>query len=102
MEKGRVLTTANGLVNDPAQPAIWYFLSRGQAQLGYTGLAYYDGEWFYVRGGRLDTSLNAFVAYDGWLFLVAAGRVVREASGLIMNPDRSGWYFCANGQAQTQ
>ena len=33
---------------------------------------------------------------------MAAGRVVREASGLIMNPDRSGWYYCANGQAQTQ
>lgn len=97
---GRVASEANGLVADP-DSRDWYFVSQGQVQ-NTTDLVSYDGEWFYVQNGKLDTAKADFVGYDGSLFLVAAGRIVREANGLVMDPDGDAWYYCAAGQVQTQ
>ena len=52
--------------------------------------------------GRLDTAFTGLVPYDGGLFVVGAGRVLTEASGLLQDPNGSGWYFCANGQIQSR
>ena len=102
MVKGKVDKNANGLVQDPVYPEDWYFCANGQVQTQYTGLADYDGAWFYVKRGKLDTTLAAYVEYDGGLFLVGAGRIMKEVNGLAQDPKGSDWYYCANGQAQTQ
>ena len=100
--EGKLLTSKSGLVQDPYNPDIWYFLADGQVQSQYTGLALYDGEWFYVNKGRLDTTIAAYIEYDGGLFYVAAGRILKEVSGLAQDPNGPDWYFLAEGQAQTQ
>lgn len=98
---GVVATHMNGLAQDPAS-SYWYYLSNGQAQTQYTGLASYDGAWFYVDHGMLDTKKNGFVDYDGGKFYVGAGRIMTEVSGLAQNPFDGSWYYLANGQVQTQ
>ena len=100
--EGKLETGKSGLVQDPYNPDIWYFLADGQVQTQYTGLALYDGEWFYVDKGRLDTTIAAYIEYDGGLFYVAAGRILKEVSGLAQDPNGPDWYFLAEGQAQTQ
>ena len=98
---GAIATTANGLVQDPAHPATWYYCSLGRAQTQYTGLVQYDGAWFYVSAGKLDTTKAGLVSYDGGLFMVGAGRILTEVNGLIMDPNGSGWYYVAAGQVQS-
>ncbi|MBO6298163.1 MAG: hypothetical protein J6N53_04895, partial [Lachnospiraceae bacterium] len=100
--KGFVESGANGLVEDPDHPKDWYFLSNGQVQTQYTGLAEYGGKWFYIENGKLDVNLAAFVEYDGGLFFVGAGRIMTEVNGLAMDPQGTDWYYLANGQAQLQ
>ena len=39
--EGKLETGKSGLVQDPYNPDIWYFLANGQAQTQYTGLAMY-------------------------------------------------------------
>lgn len=98
---GRVATHINGLAQDPDNKDDWYFLSGGQVQDYYTGLAQYDGEWFYVTNGKLDTTRAGFVYYDGGWFYVGAGRIMSEVNGLAKDPDMNRWYYLACGQAQT-
>ena len=95
-----VLAKVNGLVMDPNSDK-WYFCAEGQV-VKHTGLVMYNEEWFYVENGVLDTSLNALVAYNGGLFYVAAGRILRDVSGLVMDPNSPDWYFVALGEAQVQ
>lgn len=100
---GTVATHINGLAQDPGNPANWYYLSNGQVQNQYTGLAMYDNAWFYVSEGRLDTTVNQIVEYDEGYFLVAAGQIKKEVNGLVQDPqDPEWWYFVAEGQVQTQ
>lgn len=99
---GKVLTEAEGLVQDPKKEADWYFLSEGRVQTQYTGLALYDGSWFYIENGKLDTKMADFVSYDGGLFYVGAGRILNEVNGLAQAPNKTDWYFLANGQVQLQ
>ena len=100
---GKVASEANGLFNDPQNPATWYFCAGGQVQTQHTGLASYNGASFYVKDGRMDTSVNGFVNYDGGIFFVALGRIATEANGLVQDiADPSLWYFCAGGQVQAQ
>ena len=54
----------------------WYYLSNGQVQNQYTGLAQYDGEWFYVIDGRLAVEYTGTVIYNGREFWVVHGQVV--------------------------
>ena len=96
--QGDVVTDANGLVNDPNNPADWYFCSSGQAQLQYSGLAEYGGEWFYLENGKLNTTRTGIVEYDGGRFMIAAGRILREVNGLIQDPNTGLWYYVAAGQ----
>ena len=95
-----VLAKVNGLVMDPNSDK-WYFCAEGQV-VKHTGLVMYNDEWFYVENGVLDTSLNALVAYNGGLFYVAAGRILRDVSGLVMDPNSPDWYFVALGEVQVQ
>ncbi|MBR3105036.1 MAG: leucine-rich repeat domain-containing protein [Lachnospiraceae bacterium] len=71
---GRIMTEVNGLAKDPDGPD-WYYLSNGQAQIQYTGLALYDGEWFYVIAGKLAEDYTGPVDYDGETFNVVSGMV---------------------------
>ncbi|MBR4726851.1 MAG: hypothetical protein IK080_03075, partial [Clostridia bacterium] len=96
--QGDVVTDANGLVNDPNNPADWYFCANGQAQLQYSGLAEYGGEWFYLENGKLNTARVGIVEYDGGRFMIAAGRILREVNGLIQDPNTGLWYYVAAGQ----
>ena len=99
---GVVADTANGIQQDPDDTKTWYFCSQGQVQLDYSGLAEYDNAWFLLKNGVLDTTVNDFVEYDGGLFFIAAGRLVKEQNGLAMDPDDpTSWYYCSQGQAQT-
>lgn len=120
---GRLVKEKNGLWQD-AESGKWYFLSQGQIQrqysglalydnewfyvtngvlnISYTGLVLYDGEWFYVNKGQMDKAFYGIVEYNGGKFIVASGRLVREANGLWQNPKDGEWYFAANGQIQTQ
>lgn len=99
---GVVADSANGIQQDPEDTDTWYFCSRGQVQLDYSGLAEYDNAWFLLKDGVLDTSVSDFVEYDGGLFFIAAGRLVKEQNGLAMDPDDpTSWYYCSQGQAQT-
>ena len=99
---GSVVSDANGLVQDPNSPSVWYFCANGQAQLFYTGLAEYGGQWFYLENGICDTTRTDVVSYDGGLFIVSAGRLLQEYSGLIQNPTDGLWYFVSQGQVQAQ
>ena len=94
------IARVNGLVMDPNSD-LWYFCAEGQV-VQHTGLVMYNEEWFYVKDGVLDTNLNALVPYNGGLFYVAAGRITREVSGLVLDPNGSGWYFVALGEVQNQ
>ena len=49
--------------------------AEGQAQIQYTGLAFYDGEWFYVVDGKLAADYTGNVEYDGTVFYVENGMV---------------------------
>ena len=51
-----------------------------------------------MSSGKLDTGKAGIVDYDGGRFFVAAGRLLREVTGLIMDPAGSGWYYCSAGQ----
>ena len=97
---GTVATHINGLAQDPNDTDTWYFLSNGQAQLGYDGPALYDGAWFLLKDGKLDTTFSGVTEYDGGKFLVGAGRFMTEVSGLCQDPATGTWYFFANGQVQ--
>ncbi|MBO4299853.1 MAG: hypothetical protein J5998_13770, partial [Clostridia bacterium] len=88
---GDVVTEANGVVQDPNNPEIWYFCSQGQVQLGYSGLAEYGGKWFFLSNGILNTAYTGLVEYDGARFMVAAGRLLDEYDGLIQDPNTGLW-----------
>ena len=91
-------SSANGLKNNPDDPAVWYFCANGQVQQQYSGLAEYDGAWFYLSNGVLDTTSVGIVNYDGGRFMIAAGRILREVDGLIQDPNTGLWYYVAAGQ----
>ena len=73
-------------------------LAGGQVQTQYTGPAECDEEWFWIVNGILDTTKTGLVEYDGGRFMIAAGRILREVNGLVMDPNKSVWYYLANGQ----
>jgi hypothetical protein len=84
---GQLKTEVNGLWQNESNEITtiknadgkWYFLSNGQVQNDYEGLALYDGEWFYVLRGVFQKGYNGVVAYDGKNFKVEDGMVVGEA-----------------------
>ena len=73
-------------------------LAGGQVQTQYTSPAECDEEWFWIVNGILDTTKTGLVEYDGGRFMIAAGRILREVNGLVMDPNKSVWYYLANGQ----
>ena len=56
VNRGRVVKTANGLVQDPNNGEDWYFVANGQVQKKKTGPVYYNNAVFYVKEGKLDQS----------------------------------------------
>ena len=73
-------------------------MAGGQVQAQYSGLAEYSGEWFYLSDGVLDTTRTGIVMYDGGRFMIALGRILREANGLVQDPNTGRWYYLAAGQ----
>jgi hypothetical protein len=98
---GLLCKDANGLNLNSADKK-WYFLSQGQVQTSYTGLAEYDGEWFSIQGGVLDESVEGLVPYNGGSFLFSAGRLRKDVSGLWGADVNGDFWYLAKGQAQTQ
>jgi len=99
---GRIRYDVSGLWNYSTEiggDGLWYYLSSGQVQTQYTGLALYDGEWFYVTNGSLDTDLNGLVDYDGERFLVSEGRMRYDVSGPWVDSDGS-QYELEHGQVR--
>ena len=92
---GVLCSDANGLAEYGGQ---WYFLAGGQVQAQHTGLAEYGGEWFYVNNGILDITRAGIVTYDGAKFMLGTGRILKEANGLIQDPNTGTWYFVSAGQ----
>ena len=76
VSKGRVIKTANGLVQDPKNKTDWYFLANGQVQAKKTGIAKYNGAAFYVVNGKLNSSYTGNVVDRGVTYRVVKGRVV--------------------------
>ncbi len=75
VSKGRVVKTANGLVQDPNNKADWYFCANGQVQLKKTGVVIYNKAGFYVVNGKLDTSYNGNATYNGKTVKIVNGRM---------------------------
>jgi hypothetical protein len=98
---GKLCKDANGLNLNSADNK-WYFLSQGQVQTSYTGLAEYDGQWFSIQGGVLDESVEGLVPYNGGSFLFSAGRLRKDVSGLWGADTNGDFWYLAKGQAQTQ
>lgn len=72
---GRILSEANGLIQDPISGK-WYFVSGGQVASSYRGLALYDDHWFYIWNGVFQSDAEGWVDYDGSTFYVKGGMVV--------------------------
>lgn len=53
----------------------WYYLSHGQVQNKFTGVAFYNGAAFYVVNGVLAKNMNDVVTYNGKQFKVTNGRL---------------------------
>lgn len=92
---GRVCREVSGLVQDPGSKE-WRFVSEGQFQKQYTGLALYDGSWFLLYEGVKNTSFSGLYDYDGEYFLIAEGQILGGYSGLFEYQGL--WYFIADGQ----
>ena len=61
----------------------WYYLSNGQVQNQYTGLAQYDGEWFYVIDGMLAGTFIGIVEYNGSRFYIVNGMLAKDYTGIV-------------------
>ena len=73
----------------------------------YNGLALYNdgtGDRFvYAAYGKMDTTKMGFTDYEGGKFLIVKGEIETGANGLVQDIDNpSDWYYCANGQVQSQ
>ena len=82
---------------------------NGVEDNSYEGLAKQQGagsneaQYIYVKNGEKVNDKYGFVEYNGGIFLVAWGEVAVTANGLQNDPDHpADWYYCANGQVQTQ
>jgi ferredoxin len=74
---GKLLTNVNGLWQNP-QDSKWYFLSQGQVQNNFSGVAEYNGHFFVIKGGVFDNSYNGTIEYDGHTFNVVDGELYDE------------------------
>ena len=79
---GQLRTDVNGLWLNP-KDKLWYFLSNGQVQTQYTGLALYDGAWFYVVNGQFANWYTGVVFYDNAAFWVENGELATWYNGTI-------------------
>ena len=62
-----------------------------------------DGDFYYYHGDSIAEDINGFVDYDGSKFFQVKGKVDKNANGLVQDLIyKKDWYFCANGQVQTQ
>ena len=102
---GEVVTTKNGLTQDPDNKSDWYFCVNGQVATQKNGLVQYPAKtdnWFIVENGKLDTTYSGFVDYNNGKFFVAAGKLVRK-DGLVQDPNnKADWYFLSKGQVQSK
>ena len=102
---GAVVSSKNGLVQDPNDKDVWYFCAGGKVVTNKSGLVQYpakEDKWFIVENGKLDTTYSGFVDYNGGKFFVARGKLVRK-DGLVQDPNKKAdWYFLSKGQVQKQ
>ena len=81
----------------------------GEPVFNYTGLAILDGgaaqPWVYVENGKRNKTYAGYVNYNGSKFYVSAGTMMSDLNGVMIDPNSAPnyvWYFCSNGQVQTQ
>ena len=63
-----------------------------------------DGNIYYYKDGKVDKTFVGYADYDGAKFHVKNGTINTALNGVMIdgNADPLVWYFCANGQVQTQ
>ena len=62
-----------------------------------------DGHWYWYEDGKVATDKNGFVDWESSKFFLVKGMVDENANGLVQDiKNTADWYYCANGQAQTQ
>ncbi len=80
-----------------------YYNTDGQKDYDKTGLVNYNDIWYYVEDGEVhpeDTEVHV-VYFGGSIFVAYAGTVLTSANGAFNVPNTDLWYFCSNGQVQT-
>ena len=83
----------------PATPLSIYQYPGSELKLDET-----DGLYHYYEDGEPVDSKNGFVGYNGNVFFLSKGVVVatEAATGLIMDPYSSDWYYCAEGRVVSE
>lgn len=75
VHNGKVDVEANGLVQDPENLQIQYYVSAGQVQTQYTGLVLNDGNWYYILNGVFQNDYTGDVVYQETTFSVVDGKM---------------------------
>lgn len=63
-----------------------------------------DGNIYYYKDGKVDKTFIGYADYDGAKFHVKDGTINSALNGVMIDGNATPlvWYFCANGQVQTQ
>ena len=63
-----------------------------------------DGSFYYYKDGSIDTDMNGYVDWNESKFYIKDGKVDTTVNGVMIDGAASPlvWYFCSNGQVQTQ
>ena len=61
---------------------VWFYITNGKINWGYTGLVYYNDIWFYVSGGMIDWNYAGLVYYNDVWFYVSGGMIGWDYTGL--------------------
>ncbi len=63
-----------------------------------------NGKFHYYKNGVIDTSKTGYVDYEGSKFYVKKGDLDTTVNGVMIDGEANPlvWYFCSNGQVQTQ
>lgn len=101
-EERTIAVTASKTGIQKGKDGNFYYYTNGAVDLSKSGLVLYQGKWYYLENGKWISNKHAFVVYNKSMFLVANGLVATDKSGLMQDPvNKSDWYFCSNGQVQT-
>ena len=63
-----------------------------------------DENIYYYKDGKVDKTFEGYADYEGSKFYVKNGTIDTSINGVQIDPNSNPlvWYFCSNGQVQTQ